>query len=168
MPENPLWCYWCALLKIFTRVNISSAYWCKHVIQDDFNSTCPLVTYFSLGMENQYSGFFFILENAWIGAVPDTDLLRGFPRCRHRYRGGSSAATAGRGISSINRRRERKSQNCLKNWIIHKQKMLERAEIYLLYTMQITNLIFNDIYYFLNSLFKIILLIKQCSIVIFY
>lgn len=52
--------------------------------------------------------FFFILENVWIGVVLDIDLLRGFFRCRYRYRGGFLVVTVGRGISFINRRRERK------------------------------------------------------------
>lgn len=109
MPENPLWRYWYVILRFSQEwyiLHIGANMWHKMLM----TVGALTVTYFSLGMENQYSGFFFILENAWMGAVPETDLLRGFPRCRHRYRGGSSAATAGRGISSINRHKRKVSK----------------------------------------------------------
>ncbi len=61
-------------------------------------------TYFSLGMENQYSGFDLFLVYDSMGHVFDTVLFIGTPIRRHRYNGGSSNCAAGFGTKSVGKR----------------------------------------------------------------
>ena len=68
----------------------------QHIVINEEKSFC---SYFSRGMENQYSGLERFLYDS-MGQVFDTVLLMGTPTRRHRYSGGSSNCCAGFGTKS--------------------------------------------------------------------
>lgn len=60
-----------------------------------------MMTHFSRGMLNQYSGFIFFFPYAMIGVDMPAFLFSGLPMRKRRYSGGVSFGWAGFGMSSV-------------------------------------------------------------------